>query len=706
MSNKGREGLLVGKIRFEKLLEPYHIGPVKTRNRIIKTGAGMLMWHEDDVQMQGRVKAFYERIARGGVGLLIVESPTIDYPLGARWRLRYRIDDDKYINGMSELAQVIHKHGCPTFMQMNHDGNWQSHLMFEPNPPYPGQPRASSPVRMDSENDFHNETPRELTTPEIEEIVEKFAKAAVRAEKAGFDGVDVNAASSHLLHNFLSPFWNRRQDEYGGSPENRARFVVSIIQAIKKRLGQDFPVSVCINGIETGRVIGVEDDKCMTPEYSRRIARILQEAGANAVQIRNHWLGYHVGGYLPDALFYPEPPIPVKEFPKEYNWSRRGAGANVLLAAGVRKVVSIPVIVVGRLDPELGEKVLREGKADFIGMTRRLIADPELPNKVASGRLDDIAPCTACDNCLGTGRCRINAALGKEYITIEKAERSKRVVVAGGGPAGMEAARVAALRGHDVTLYEKSPKLGGLLPMAALVKGTEIEDLPAIVRYLKGQITKLGVKIRLGQELNLSIIETIKPDVVIVATGGTPTLPEIAGINNRNVISNADLHRKLKFYLRFLGPKTLRWLTKFWMPIGKRVVIIGGAIQGCELGEFLTKRGRKVTLVDTAETMGQGMVDVMMGYLFTWFKKKGVPMMTEVKYVEITDKGLTIINKEGNKQTIEADNIVPALPLAPNTDLLKSLEGKVPEVYAIGDCQEPRLIVDAISEGSRIAHAI
>ena len=697
---------MAGQARFEKLLEPHHIGAVKTRNRIVKTGAGMFMWHQDELHMNQAVKAFYEALARGGVGLLIVESPIIDYPLGARWRERYRIDDDKYIKGLSELVQVIHKHGCPTFMQMNHDGPWQVNLPFVPEPLFSGPPIASSAVSLKSDNDFHNEPPRALTIPEIEEIVDKFASAAVRAQKAGFDGVDINAASSHLLHNFLSPFWNRRQDAYGGSLENRARLVVQIIREIKKRLGQDFPVSVCINGMETGRAIGIDDSQCLTPEDSRGIAQLLQEAGADAIQVRSHWLGYHVGAYLPDALLYPEPPIPLKSFPEEYDWSRRGAGANVPLASGIKKAVSIPVLVVGRLDPKLGEKVLREGKADFIAMTRRLLADPELPNKIAQGRLDDIAPCTACDNCLGSRRCRINAALGKEQYTIQKAPKEKKVVVVGGGPAGMEAARVAALRGHQVTVYERGHQLGGLLPVAAVVKGLEIEDLPALVGYLKRQITKLGVEIRLGKGVAPSVIEEIKPDVVILATGGVAALPEIPGIKGRNVVSSDSLHRRLNFYLRFLGPRAIRWLTRFWMPIGKRVVIIGGGIQGCELGEFLVKRGRKVTIVDEAEALGEGMVDVMMSHLFMWFQKKGVAMMSGVKYVEITDKGLTIITKEGERQTIEADSIVPTLPLVPDTRLLKSLEGKVPEIYTIGDCREPLLIADAIADGWRIAGAI
>jgi 2,4-dienoyl-CoA reductase (NADPH2) len=698
---------MASNTRFKKLLEPGYIGKVKTRNRIIKTGAGMLMWHEDDIHMREGVKAFYEGMARGGVGLLVVESPTIDYPLGVRWRQRYRIDNDKYIQGLSELVEVIHKHGCPTFMQMNHDGPWQAHLPFEPNPPFSGPPIGASAVSLKLESDFHNEVPRPLTIPEIEDIVDKFASAAVRAQKAGFDGVDINAASSHLLHNFLSPFWNRREDAYGGSLENRARFVMQIIKEIKRRLGKDFPVSIIMNGVEIGQAAGIDDSKCLTPEDSRGIAKLLQEAGADAVQVRSHWMGYHVGAYLPDLLFYPEPPIPLESFPEKYYTKLKGAGANILFALEMRKVLPIPVTVVGRLDPELGEKVLKEGVADFIGMTRRLIADPDLPNKLAESRLEDIAPCTGCDNCLGSGRCRINGLLGTPYNVIEKAEKKKRVLIIGGGPAGMEAARVSAIQGHEVTLYEKLHRLGGLLPLAAMVKGSHPEDLNSLIDYLERQIKKLGVKIELGKEADLTVVKRLNPDMVFLATGGIPTIPKIPGIDRPNVISGAELHSRLKFFLRFFSPETLRWLSKFYMPIGKKVVVIGGAIQGCELADFLTKRGRKVTIVEKAELIGEGMVDALLWQLLIWFKKKNVAMISGVKeYVEITDKGLTIINKEKERQVIEADTIIPALPLSPNMGLMESLKGKVAEAYAIGDCKEPRLIADAIAAGTRTARAI
>jgi 2,4-dienoyl-CoA reductase (NADPH2) len=697
--------------RFEKLLEPYHIGPVKTRNRIIKTGASTCYWHENDLHMSEKAKAYYEALAKGGVGLLIVESPTIDYPLGARWKQRYRIDDDQYIEGMGELVAVIHKHGCPTFMQMWHDGPWQSPLF--PNYPatFDGPPIGASPVNLNVPGDFHRDVPRDLTIAEIEGIVDKFASATVRAQKAGFDGVDINAASSHLFHNFMSPFWNRRSDAYGGSTENRTRLLVQVIREMKKQAGTSFPVSVIINGIELGRAIGVRDEECMTAEESRKIARILQEAGADAVMVRNHWLGYHVGGFLPDYLCYPEPPVPFESFPEEYYWRGHGAGANMILAEAMKRVLSVPVTIVGKISPELGEKILREGKADFIGMTRSLHADPELPNKIAAGSLEDIAPCTACGTCLDQSigmerRCRINAAVGTERYTIEKAPEKKKVVVIGGGPSGMEAARVAALRGHDVTLYEKAQKLGGLLPLAAFVKGLEIEDLPAMVRYFKTQINKLGVKIELGKEADSTTIEKIKPDVVIVATGGNLAVPKITGIDKKNVITTPALHRKVKPYLKVLGPRALGWLTKLWVPIGKRVVVIGGELHGCEVAEFLVRRKRKVTIVEESEVLGKGVIDFRLGLLMDWFNRKGVTIMTGVKSMEITDRGVVITTKEGKKETIEADSIVHTSPLTPNISLFESLKGKVPEVYAIGDCKEPRLIVDAIAEGWQIARRI
>jgi 2,4-dienoyl-CoA reductase (NADPH2) len=270
----------------------------------------------------------------------------------------------------------------------------------------------------------------------------------------------------------------------------------------------------------------------------------------------------------------------------------------------------------------------------------------------------------------------------------------------------MEAARVAALKGHEVWLCDKAHRLGGALPMATMVKGIEIENLPALIHYLERQITKLGVKIRLGKEFTLPFINEVRPDVVLLATGGIHAIPKIQGIDRRNVIRSSDLYDKLETLLRFLSPGALRWLTKFWMPVGKKVVIIGGQMAACQLGEYLVKRGRKVTIVDAEPTLGEGLILERKNRLFSWFQKKGVTMMAGVKYEEITDEGLIVTTKEGIRLTLQADTIIPAIPLVANTDLLKTLKGKVSEIYLIGDCKEPRMIPEAIADGWKIANTL
>jgi 2,4-dienoyl-CoA reductase (NADPH2) len=695
---------MVSKGKFHHLLEPYHIGKVKTRNRIVKTAAGMS--YQTDDYMNEKSKAFYESLARGGVGLLMVESPAIDYPISLMFPIQFRLDHDRYIKGYSELAEVIHKQGCPTFLQMWHCGQWQQKNLFGL------QGVAASAISRGTLGGSHlpMEVPRALSIPEIEDVIDKFASTAVRAQKAGFDGVEVNASSNHLLATFLSRIWNRRQDEYGQSLENRARIVVRIIREIKSRCGADFPVITTINGIEIGEK-GKNEDRDF--EEARQLGRMLEEAGADALQIRFYWLHHDISVLTPEVLFYPEPHIPLRDYPEGLDWSRKGAGASLPVAAAIMQAVSIPVISVGRLDPVLGENALRQGQADFIGMCRRLMADPELPNKIAAGKTEDIRPCLACLKCMH-GKpepvpCVVNASLGREseYV-LKQVEKKKKVLVIGGGPAGMEAARVAALKGHEVILYEKEKELGGLLPIAAIIKGTENEDLLALVHFFSNQLRKLGVKIVKGKEAGLGTIEEISPDAVILAVGGLPSLPNIPGINHRKVLNSAVLHDRVKNFLRFLGPKTLRWLTKLWMPVGKNVIVIGGGIQGCELAEFLVKLGRKVIITHTAkaEDLGEGMAPEKKIRLLSWFSSRGITIMNEVKYEEITDKGLTVTTDEGKRQTITADNIILALQLAANTALLKNLEGKVPELITIGDCHEPRLILEAIADGTRVACGI
>jgi 2,4-dienoyl-CoA reductase (NADPH2) len=629
---------------------------------------------------------------------MISEGGIFDWPLGAHDVFHYRIDDDEYIPGWTKLAEVVHKHGCPIFAQMVHAGPWHRKEMD-------GNDPVASTADIRVEEGGRPSTTKALTIPQIKEIVHKYAMGAERYRKAGIDGVEINASGNHLLNSFLSRGFNKRHDEYGcDSLENRSRIVTDIIREIKGRVGQDFPVGVIFNSTE----LGVENG--LTIDETRKFALMYEKAGVDYLQVRIDGVGKYLSSHYPELIFYPEPP---ESLDKILDTSRHGAGLYVPLAAAIKKVVNVPVVTVGRLDPILGEKILEEGKADFIGMNKRLLADPELPNKVAAGKLEDIAPCTACEHCISFRvyrypvRCRINAALGSDDdYAIKKAEKKKGVVVVGGGPAGLEAARVAALRGHEVILFEKESKLGGLMPLAGLVKGLEGEDLVALVNYLQNQVKKLGVKTRMVAEFSPLEIETLKPDAVILAVGGKPVTLEIPGINRSNVISGTDLHKQLKLYIKFFGVRSLRWLTKFWMPVGKRVIVIGGAIQGAELAEFLVKRGRKVTIVAGNEPIAEGLPRRKQQRLVDWLREKGVTIIPNAKCEEITDKGLTITTKDGIKQFIEADTITPATPFRPDNELLDALKGKVSELYLIGDGAEPRVILDAITDGWRTAHVI
>jgi len=691
---------------YRRLFEPVNIGKVRLKNRIMKNGTG-LFWDDPSTGgfMNDRYIAFFEVLARGGVGLVV--SPT--GPLQEGPMPGFRIMSDEYIPGWQKLADATHKYDIPAFLQVFHLGGMSPMFIKAP----PGISASSIPKEESPRPGF--EVAREITIPEIHEIVERFAKAAERTKKAGFDGTELNGACNHLLNSFLSRAWNRRHDEYGcDTMENRARMYVEVIEEIKRLNGKDWPVIALMNGLEVDLKDGI------TIEESTQFARMFVEAGADAIEIRAEYYTWTKDPkrmeslHFPDVYFYPEHVGPLQDF---VEGSGHGAGANVPMAAQIKKAVHVPVIVMGKMDWDIGEKAIRKGKADIISMNRRLFADPELPNKVREGRIEDIRPCASCMTCFNLGEhfqpvaCRVNASFGKEReYEIRPAKSTKRVMIIGGGPAGMETARVAASRGHDVTLYEQEGKLGGSMPLAAMIKGFEREEIMGFVRYLQTQMKKLGVKVNLGTRATPEIVEMVKPDVLVIAAGGKDTTPRIPGIDGRNVLKGSDLHEKLRLFLKFVSPQLLRSLSSIWLPyIGRKVVIIGGRLHGCQTAEFLVKRGRKVTMVDEGprEQIGEGMVEVFLKpYLLYWLADKGVEIIPEVKYKEITSEGLAITTKEGASRTIKADTIITALPLEPNTELEMNMKGKAKEIYVIGDAKEPHLIFDAVADGSRIGHEI
>ena len=535
-------------MRFEKLFSPYQLKHIKLKNRIVKSPQTMLYVKEDGY-INERMTGFYETLAKGGVGLIITGAITVDsVPSGVNL---VGIWDDKFLPGLTEWVQAIHKYACPVIAQLFHMGQGVI-------PSITGiQGVAASSLNPDEMPFPYYPSPRGASLEEIEQIIEEFITGAVRAQKAGFDGVEVHGANSYFLESFLSCAWNKRQDAYGcKNLKSRSKIVVEIIQGIRKRLGQDYLIGVRINGKEWGTDHGI------IPQESQGIAQILEGAGADFISVTGFGYGRHYWRFLPEHILYPEPIDNDKHLTKLI----KKQGLHASYTAPIKKIVSIPVIGGGRLDPFIAERLLRKGTVDLTLFGRRLFADPELPNKLASGRLDDIAPCTACVTCetprIGARRCRINAALGKEReYAIRTSERKKKVLVVGGGPAGMEAARVARMRGHEVHLYEEESKLGGLLHIAAMVKGFEIEDITTIIRYLKTQIAKLGVKVRLRKKVTPELIDELKPDVIIVANGPKFTVPDIPGINRANVLRSSELYRRSKVFLRLLGPRALRWLS-------------------------------------------------------------------------------------------------------------------------------------------------
>ena len=703
---------MADRTKFVKLLEPGYIGRVRTRNRIIKTASGYGLAEPDGVQGEVSID-LYEAFAKGGVGLIINEFTAVEHPRGRRWPsgAEARIDDDRLIPGFSEVTKAVHKHGCPIFLQLFHAGPW-----YAPNedPNKVGDrigPSTYTPEEFRAIGDDVPENPivpREMSLADIEEVIDSFAKAAMRGQKAGFDGVEINGSHHHLINCFFSRVWNKRHDAYGcDSLENRARFMCEIVREIKTRCGSDYPVTALFSVVE----LGVENG--ITLEEGKRFGQLLQEAGADALQARMTGYGKRFVNLLhAERLMYPEL---RKEFKiREFDWSREGRGFSLPLAAALKEVATVPVFLAGRLDAELGEELLREGKLDFIGMTRRLFADPEYPNKIAEGRLEDIVPCGGCLYCMQLrtyeGKalsCRMNPALGREKeFAIKPSEKKKKVLIIGGGPAGMEAGRVAALRGHEVFLYEKQHRLGGAMLLAAVVKDFEGSHILDQVEYYKTQLKKTGVTVRTGEEVDAATMDRMKPDVIVLGVGGVGNVPDIPGIDSAKVVDNSKMHSKLKTALRFLGPKSLEKVTKLWMPVGKKTVIMGGSAIGCQLAEFLVKRGKQVTMVEEGNHFGDGLLAEDPVRLLPWLEEKGVVMMAGVKYKEVNDTGLMVVTKDGKTVTLEADSIMIALPLKPNLVAAKAVEGKAKEVYMVGDCKQAGYMHDAIREGATIGRKI
>lgn len=642
--------------QFDALFSPLTVKGISFRNRIVMPAMNNNFANPDG-SVSERFARYYVERGKGGAALLIISPVYID-PAARKRAGALLLHEDRLIPQMKAFTDAIRETGARVFVQLNHNGrllasskDLKTALTIQPIGP-------SAIPRL-----LTGEIPRVLTLREIKDLVEKFGQCARRAKEAGFDGVELHGAHGYLINQFFSLYSNCRTDEYGGSLENRMRFPLEVYHRVRELTGNNFLISYRINARE---FVPIE-----TPfEDVIALCQSLEKEGVDLLHVSAG------SGETPATVLKIIPP----------GSTSRGCYAD--FASAIKAKVKIPVIAVGRINtPEIAEQILREGKADFVATGRALITDPHWPEKAFRGELDKIRRCIGCnqgcqDRLVQEQKitCLYNPEVGREGERPSLPEKKKKVWVIGGGPAGMEAAVIAASRGHDVELFEKENELGGQSLLASIPPGKE--EYSAVKDFLINELKRTKVSVHLNEETTTEKVLGGQPDAVILATGSLPLIPEIPGTHGENVVTAWDVLKGKE--------------------VGKKVIVAGGGLVGVETALFLSKNGKQVILIEMLDEIGQDAGPMNRTRLKEALKESDIEVKCKTELLSISKKGATF-RADTVEYHISADTVILAVGAKAQNFLYSSLEGKVPELYAVGDCVTPRKMIEAIHEAYDVA---
>ena len=641
-------------MRFKTMFSPIQIGPMTVKNRFVVPPMGNNFANPDGTWSDQSV-AYYAERAKGQFGLITIEATVVHH--GAKGGPKKPcLYDDSSIESLKKITDACHAQGAKVSIQLQNAG------------PEGNAKNAGAPIEAASAipSVYGKDTPVEVPTEKVYELVKGYGDAAERAMKAGADAVEIHMAHGYLVNSFISPRTNKRVDEFGGNFENRMRFPRLIVEEVKRRVGGKVAILARINSSD--EVEGGDD-----VHDSAAIAAYLEDCGVE---------GLHVSRA-----------VHIKD---EYMWAPTAvhAGFSADLVTEIKRAVSIPVITVGRYtEPYYAELLLREGRADLVAFGRQSLADPHMPEKAMNDNLEDLVPCIAClQGCVANmykGEpicCLVNPFLGHEAQGYPKAEKSKKVMVIGGGVAGMCAAFVAAERGHDVSLYERTDKLGGNMRLAAYPPGKG--DITNMIRSYIVRCEKVGVKIHMNTTVDLEMVKAEKPDAVIVSTGSRTLILPIEGIENPAIIHGSDL----------LDGKRAA---------GKKVLVVGGGMVGCETAAFLGEQQHDVTVIEYRDTVGADVIHEHRVFLMEDFKNYGIKEITGAKVCKFFDDGVEYESPDGSRHEVRGfDSVVLSMGFKNYNPFAEQLEELGQEVYVVGDATRARRALDATKEAYAAAMQI